>query len=384
MPPRVAKASSKEGAAQAAPPVPDFEELEMIMAEDKGNIYPAQVIKKVESDGHGPATAQYFIHYKGWARKYDTWVQPNQICKKGDVEAERRLQQFSEAKTPKVKGGASSKRDAATEGGDASSEHAIKRKSNSELEQEERELKRNRLLLSSSDLLQEDDADMAVAQRMDIPLPLKRHLVDEWSLIAQQDPRRLLKLPRKASVEVLLGDFLESCEEGAKMSEEQLASYRDFFQGLMLYFNRALPTILLYRYEREQYTAAMSVLSELTPSGVYGAEHLLRLFVRLPKLLSGIFDAQNEVSQVWTKTGAFLKWVDFALLPAPPSRRRFISHTLFSTLLSPPHPSSTQPRFLQKNMAKYIAIEDYVPEAEAMVIEVPAGPKTRNAAERRK
>ena len=349
---------------------PNFEELEVIMAEDKGNIYPAQVVKKVEGDG--PANAQYFIHYKGWARKYDTWVQPNQICKKGDIEAERRLQQFSEAKTPKVK---SSKKDTAAEGGDSSSssDHGIKRKSNAELEQEERELKRNRLLLSSSDLLQEDDADMAVAQRMDIPLPLKRHLVDEWSLIAQQDPRRLLKLPRKASVEVLLGEFLESLEE-SKLSEEQQASYKDFFQGLSLYFDRALPTILLYRYEREQYTAATTVLSDLTPSGIYGAEHLLRLFVRLPKLLSGIFDAQNEVSQVWTKTGAFLKCVCpllyFSLL---------LTLSCCKCLLLPP-----PRRYLQKNMARYIAIEDYVPEAEAMVIEVPAGPKTRHAAERRK
>lgn len=47
-------------------------------------------------------------------------------------------------------------------------------------------------------------------------------------------------------------------------------------QGLHDYFNKALPARLLYRNERQQYEEA--VKDNVSPSTVYGAEHLLRLF----------------------------------------------------------------------------------------------------------
>lgn len=68
-----------------------------------------------------------------------------------------------------------------------------------------------------------------------------------------------------------------------------------------LYFDKALPLILLYRQEREQYErlrAATSKGKEFVPSDIYGAEHLLRLFVRLPHLLAQTAMGAQEVSQV--------------------------------------------------------------------------------------
>lgn len=46
--------------------------------------------------------------------------------------------------------------------------------------------------------------------------------------------------------------------------------------GLHDYFNKALPGRLLYRNERQQYEEA--VKDNVSPSTVYGADHLLRLF----------------------------------------------------------------------------------------------------------
>lgn len=66
-----------------------------------------------------------------------------------------------------------------------------------------------------------------------------------------------------------------------------------------MYFDKALPLILLYRQEREQYDRLRaSAGKDFVPSEVYGAEHLLRLFVRLPHLLAQTAMSQQEVSQV--------------------------------------------------------------------------------------
>ena len=64
--------------------------------------------------------------------------------------------------------------------------------------------------------------------------------------------------------------------------------------GVRSYFNQALSAILLYKYERRQHRDLKE--SEdgkdgeggkpLAPADIYGAEHLLRLFVKLPELLA--------------------------------------------------------------------------------------------------
>lgn len=52
----------------------------------------------------------------------------------------------------------------------------------------------------------------------------------------------------------------------------------EIITGLKSYFDKSLGNILLYRFERQQYTDLKRQNSELVPSDVYGAEHLLRLF----------------------------------------------------------------------------------------------------------
>ncbi|KAF4384006.1 hypothetical protein F8388_018758 [Cannabis sativa] len=54
-------------------------------------------------------------------------------------------------------------------------------------------------------------------------------------------------------------------------------SVHEIMKGLQCYFDKALPLRLLYSEERQQYERAMAAY-DLTPSHVYGAEHLLRLF----------------------------------------------------------------------------------------------------------
>lgn len=51
----------------------------------------------------------------------------------------------------------------------------------------------------------------------------------------------------------------------------------ELLNGLRTYFDRALPMMLLYKKERQQFQEAIKT-PECSPSTIYGAEHLLRLF----------------------------------------------------------------------------------------------------------
>nr|AGW52140.1 MSL [Populus tomentosa] len=55
-----------------------------------------------------------------------------------------------------------------------------------------------------------------------------------------------------------------------------LESTTEIMKGLCFYFDKALPVMLLYKSERQQYADAIA--DDVSPSMVYGAEHLLRLF----------------------------------------------------------------------------------------------------------
>ena len=53
-------------------------------------------------------------------------------------------------------------------------------------------------------------------------------------------------------------------------------SIGEILKGIRCYFDKALPMMLLYKRERQQHSEA--IVDNVSPSTIYGAEHLLRLF----------------------------------------------------------------------------------------------------------
>ena len=60
----------------------------------------------------------------------------------------------------------------------------------------------------------------------------------------------------------------------------QAEIFEEVLAGIILYFDRCLGNILLYRFERQQYLEAKQTKEsgDKQASELYGAEHLLRLF----------------------------------------------------------------------------------------------------------
>jgi hypothetical protein len=73
----------------------------------------------------------------------------------------------------------------------------------------------------------------------------------------------------------------------------------EVLEGLRLYFDRALGTILLYRFERQQYADVRDRYPGIAMSQIYGAEHLLRLFGMLSRMLLSLLTIHSAITHAY-------------------------------------------------------------------------------------
>lgn len=124
--------------------------------------------------------------------------------------------------------------------------------------------------------------------------------------------QELVKLPREPSVATLMKDYVASRAKRAKPAEQKVVE--EVATGVVNYFDRALETLLLFRFERPQLFAIKAKMESgeepLRPmSQVYGPEHLLRLFVKLPSLLALTGLEATELSILQARLQDVLKFI---------------------------------------------------------------------------
>eukprot|EP00878_Enallax_costatus_P024058 GHUV01025646.1.p1 GENE.GHUV01025646.1~~GHUV01025646.1.p1 ORF type:complete len:250 (+),score=109.20 GHUV01025646.1:1132-1881(+) len=116
-----------------------------------------------------------------------------------------------------------------------------------------------------------------VQLQLDLPAQLQKQLLDQYDAV--HDDNKLAPLPRRPNVMQILQNYTAWVKDKKQESQAE----EDIVMGLQVYFDKALYQCLLYRSERRQ--ADQALAAGQAPSAVYGAEHLLRLFVKLPELL---------------------------------------------------------------------------------------------------
>jgi hypothetical protein len=310
---------------------------DIVMCAEQGHLYPAKVLR-VETLNN---IRKYFIHFQGWHRKWDIWVDERLLTHAHDKERITRLEaglqgaQAAKESGPKEDSGpteskgrgrkraqskaatvsapgvsspsaqagaagassprllrsaesADSAEPAEAEDASASGEAdepvvpapsaAVKQGSGRVMTAEaSTRLKKHKRRMIAMDITDEGGDDHP---KLVIPFPLKKHLVDEWGLIVADAPR-LLPLPRPAESTVghLIREFLAA--KLPKVEEADRPQYAALFEALQLHFDIALPTILLYGQERTQYDTLAAQQPDSQPHDMYGVEHLLRLFGKL-------------------------------------------------------------------------------------------------------
>ncbi|XP_031396895.1 protein MRG1 isoform X2 [Punica granatum] len=257
------------------PPTRTFSEGEKVLAYHGPRIYEAKVQKTEVRKNEW----RYFVHYLGWNKNWDEWVGADRLLK------------YTEENIMK--------------------QQALEKKQGIDRNPKSGRLTQHKPKISAATKgkKRKNDAvtekDNVVAEKLvkiQIPSTLKKQLVDDWEFITQRD--KLVKLPRSPTVDDILTSYLE---HKSKKDATVTDSVGEVLKGLRCYFDKALPAMLLYRKERQQYKEA--VAATVSPSTIYGAEHLLRLFVKLPELLVQVNIEEETLTRLQQKLVDFLKFL---------------------------------------------------------------------------
>lgn len=223
----------------------------------------------------------YLVHYDNWNSHWDEWVPESRVLKADDearaIQKER-IKDFQRAhkRKQRVDMGANS---AACAGSGGSSKKA-----------------------KGAGEASEESLCAELRESLRLPHGMKLKLIEDWERITRE--KKLVPLPRTPTVSELLNEFMAA--KARRTSHERL--YGEVCDGLRSYFNQALPTILLYKYERKQHRDNKEGKG-LSPVDIYGAEHLLRLFVKLPELLAKCNMQREHMTVLVAKLTELLKFM---------------------------------------------------------------------------
>lgn len=266
-----------------------FSEGEKILAYHGPLIYEAKIqraeLRKKEW--------KYFVHYLGWSKNWDEWVGTDRLMKYTEANIEKQKKLFKNQNGDK-----------SFKGRMAQSKTRTALDVKGEKEDPKNYVTRGKKRKTDTGIEDRDADDLDQVMKIPLPGTLKKQLVDEWESVTQLG--KLIKLPRHPSVDDVLKQYLEF-----KTKQEGIIgdSLMEIINGLRMYFDKALPAMLLYRQERGQFLEAVPANSTVAASNVYGAEHLLRLFVKLPELLVYTNMEEGAFLQLQQKLTDFLKFL---------------------------------------------------------------------------
>nr|XP_043632840.1 protein MRG1-like [Erigeron canadensis] len=264
-----------------------FSDGEKVLAYHGPRIYEAKVqkseIKKKEW--------KYFVHYLGWSKTWDEWVGADRLMKYTNDNIQKQA--------------ALDKKQGVEKNPKSGRSNHMKPKISNDIKVDKEDVKtygakgKKRKNDSSNE---KESASIQKPVNIDIPSSLKQQLVDDWVFVNVQD--KLVNIPRSPNIDDILAKYLEHMSKKDGMMTDSVG---EILNGLRCYFDRALPVILLYDKERQQYRDNVS--DDVSPSSIYGAEHLLRLFVKLPELLPYVNIEEDLMIHLHKKFLDFLKFL---------------------------------------------------------------------------
>ncbi|CAE1271880.1 MORF4L1 [Acanthosepion pharaonis] len=150
----------------------------------------------------------------------------------------------------------------------------------------------------------EETFQAKIEVRVKVPDDLKLWLVDDWDLVTKQ--KKLLRLPSKKNIESILDDYIKFKTTKSNNNKDAV---KLVIQGLREYFNMTIGTQLLYKFERPQYTELLEENPDSPLSSIYGAAHLLRLFVKIGGMLAYTSLDEKSIQLLLTHFHDFLRYL---------------------------------------------------------------------------
>uniref|UniRef100_A0A4X2L602 Uncharacterized protein n=1 Tax=Vombatus ursinus TaxID=29139 RepID=A0A4X2L602_VOMUR len=250
--------------------LPPFRVGDQVLSLHGSLLYEAKCLRVAEAACGAATEAQagsltYLIHYTGWNKNWDEWVPASRVFEYSEANVRRQSELLAahQAQLPPALG---SGEGASTSQGLQPGPATRRKRMRTEAGAEGREATRFR-------------TDVKV----EIPEELKPWLVDDWDLVTKQ--KQLFYLPARKNVDSILEDYTMA-HMAPGMADEKAFAVVEVVAGIKEYFNVMLSTQLLYDFERPQYAEMLAAHPDTPMSRIYGAPHLLRLFVRLGDMLA--------------------------------------------------------------------------------------------------
>lgn len=130
----------------------------------------------------------------------------------------------------------------------------------------------------------EEQSLSKVEIKIKIPDDLKPWLVDDWHAINRE--HKLMIIPAKITVQDIINGYISHKKSSKTTNQTKEIALTDVSFSLIEYFDVTLSSKLLYKFERVQYDELFTQHPDVPMSKLYGAFHLLRLFVQLGSMLA--------------------------------------------------------------------------------------------------